>query len=286
MGEIQKNLREIHSLGPATREWLVSHLQAPGLGTTPISFTGFTEARNGYQFVRHNPPFSVILVSTAGEGEVLIDGAWAPCPAGQAYVTAPRTLNAYHIRPRRHWRLHWVIYPESVRLPTLDPGQAPRLVPVSTPGFRLAVEGTCYENAGNTDQAVVGYWATIVHRMALRILESNVGDPRLDRLWLTIGDDFGGAWDLQRMAKCAGMSQESLRRLCLRHIDRPPLSHLTHLRMLYAADILCHTQEKVASVAARVGYADAFAFSTAFKREMGMSPKRFRRTHGPASVAI
>ena len=276
MGEILKDLREIHFLGPATREWLVSHLQAPGLGVTPISFAGFTEARNGYQFVRHNPPFSVILVATAGEGEVLIDGVWTRCPAGQAYVMAPRALNAYHIRPGRHWRLHWVIYPESVRLPTLDPGQPPRLVPVSTPGFRLAVEGICYENAGKADQAVVGYWATIVHRMALRILESNVGDPRLDRLWLTIGDDIGGGWDLQRMAKCAGMSQESLRRLCLRHIDRPPRSHLTHLRMLYAADLLSCTREKIASIAARAGYGDAFAFSNAFKREMGVPPSHYR----------
>ena len=276
MDRIPKNLREIHLLGPATREWLVSHLQAPGLRATPISFAGFTEARNGYQFVRHNPPFSVILVCTAGEGEVLIDGAWVRCPAGQAYVMAPRALNAYHIRPGRHWRLHWVIYPESVRLPTLGPGQPPRLVPVSTPGFRLAVEGTCYENSGKADQAVVGYWATIVHRMALRILESNAGDPRLDRLWLTIGNDIGGAWDLQRMAKCAGMSQESLRRLCLREVERPPLSQLTHLRMLHAADLLSCTREKIASIAARAGYGDAFAFSTAFKRVMRMPPSRYR----------
>jgi AraC-like DNA-binding protein len=276
MGKIPKHLREIHSLGPATREWLVSHLQAPGLGATPISFAGFTEARSGYQFVRHNPLFSVVLVSTAGEGEVLIDGAWARCPAGQAYVMAPRALNAYHIRPGRHWRLHWVIYPESVMLPTLGPGQPPRLVPVSTPGFRLAVEGMCYENAGKADQAVVGYWATIVHRMALRILEPNVGDPRLDRLWLTIGQDIGGAWDLRRMARGAGMGEESLRRLCLRHTDRPPLSHLTHLRMLYAADLLSCTGEKIASIASRAGYGDAFAFSNAFKREIGMPPSHYR----------
>lgn len=149
-------------------------------------------------------------------------------------------------------------------------------MPVSTPGFRLAVEGTCYENAGKADQAVVGYWATIVHRMALRILESNVGDPRLDRLWLTVGQDIGGAWDLRRMARCAGMSQESLRRLCLRHIDRPPLSNLTHLRMLYAADLLSCTREKIASIAARAGYGDAFAFSNAFKREMGLPPSHYR----------
>ncbi len=281
MDRLPKNLCEIHSLGPATREWLVSHLQAPGLKTTPISFAGFTEARRGYEFVRHNPAFSVVLVSSGGEGEVLINGAWVRCPAGHAYVMAPRALNAYHIRPGRRWRLHWVIYPESARLPTLGPGQPPRLVPVSAPGLRLAVEGMCYENTGTADQAVVGYWATIAHRMVLRILEPEGGDPRLDRLWLAVGGDIGGAWDLRRLARFAGMSQESLRRLCLHHVGRPPLSHLTRLRMLYAADLLTCSQEKIGSIAARVGYGDGFAFSTAFKREMGMPPKRFRGGEKP-----
>jgi AraC-like DNA-binding protein len=281
---VPKNLCEIHSLGPATREWLVSHLQAPGLKTTPISFAGFTEARQGYEFVRQNPAFSVILVSTEGEGEVLIDGTWVRCPAGQAYVMSPRALNAYHIRTGRRWRLHWVIYPESVRLPTLVAGRPPRLVPVSAPGFRLAVEGMCYENAGKADQAVVGYWAAIAHRMALRILEPGGGDPRLDRLWLTVGEDMGGAWDLGRMARCAGMSPEALRRLCLQHVGRPPLSHLTRLRMQFAADLLTCSQEKIASLAGRVGYGDAFSFSTAFKREMGMPPKHFRRDDKPGGL--
>jgi AraC-like DNA-binding protein len=281
MGDIPRNLRETHSLGPATREWVVSRQQAPGLGATHISYAGFTEARNGYEFVRHNPPFSVILISTAGEGEVLLDGAWARCSAGQAYLMAPRALNAYHIRPGRHWRLHWVIYPEAISLPTLGAGQKPRLVPVNTPGLRLAVEGLCYESAGKPDQALLGFWATIVDRMVWRILEAKEGDPRLDRLWLAVREDLGGAWTLRRMARCAGMSEENLRRLCLRHVRRSPMTHLTHARMLVAANLCCRTREKIADIAARVGYGDAFAFSTAFKRQMGMSPRRFRAAKEP-----
>ena len=275
-------LCESHSLGPATQEWLVSHRQAPGLGATPISYAGFTEARAGYRFVRHSPAFSSILVSTDGEGEVLVDGAWVRCQAGQAYAMAPRALNAYHIRPGRRWRLHWVIYPESTRLPNLEPGCAPRLVPVPGPGFALAVEGLCYESAGKADPSVIGFWATLVDRMALRMLASEPGDPRLDRLWLAVREDIGGAWDLRRMARCAGMSEESLRRACLREVHRSPIAHLTRVRMLVAADLCCHTEEKIAQIAARVGYGDAFAFSTAFKRQMGLSPRAFRTADEPA----
>jgi AraC-like DNA-binding protein len=83
------------------------------------------------------------------------------------------------------------------------------------------------------------------------------------------------------MARRIGMSEENLRRLCHRHVHRSPMSHLTHLRMLAAADLLCHSREKIVSIAARVGYGDGFAFSTAFKREMGMCPQQFRATNRP-----
>jgi AraC-like DNA-binding protein len=276
MDSVPKNLCEIHSLGPATHEWLVGTRQVPAFHLTHTRVAGYSDARHGYEFVRHSPVFSQVLACTGGEGEVLVDGGWQRCPAGFAYVTAPRALCAYRVRPRGRWQVCWVLYEEIMRLPALEAGQAPRLVRVDATGLHLAIEGLCYEAGDEADPATLEFWATLVHRQAMRMLQPGGGEPRLSQLWSAAHRDLGGVWDLKRMAKCAGMSQESLRRLCLRQVGRPPLSHLTRLRMNTAADMLCHTQEKVASVAARVGYADAFAFSTAFKREMGMSPSRYR----------
>jgi AraC-like DNA-binding protein len=286
MDRIPKNIRETHSLGARTREWMVSSRQVPGFGATRTRIAGYTEARAGYEFVRFSPAFSVILVSAQGEGRALVDGAWRRFPPGYAYITAPRALNAFRIAPGGHWRLHWVLYEESASLPTLEPGRKPRLIPVDGTGFRFAVEGLCYENAGKADQAVMGFWAALVDRMVWRILESEMGEPRLDQLWLAIREDVGGTWNLRRMARCIGMSEENLRRLCHRHVHRSPMSHLTSLRMLAAADLLCHSTEKIASIATRVGYGDGFSFSTAFKREMKMPPKRFRAANRPEGIRL
>lgn len=286
MGATPRNIRETHSLGARTREWLVSSRQVPGFGATHTRVAGFSEARDGYEFVRFSPAFSLILICEQGEGLALVDGAWRRFPAGQAYVTAPRALHAYHVRPKGRWRVHWVIFEESASLPTLEPGRKPRLISVDATGFRLAVEGLCHESAGKADQAVMGFWAALVDRMVWRILESEMGEPRLDQLWLAIREDVGGTWNLRRMARCIGMSEENLRRLCHRHVHRSPMSHLTYLRMLAAADLLCHSTEKIASIAARTGYGDAFSFSTAFKREMGMPPMRFRATNRPEGIRV
>jgi len=276
MARIPKNLCEIHSLGPTTREWLVGPRQVPAFRLSRTLVAGHSDARRNYTFVRHQPAFSQVLACTGGEGEVLVDGQWQRCPAGFAYVTAPRALCAYHVRPGRRWQVCWVLYEEVSLLPNLEPGRAPQLVPADTQGLQLAVEGLCHEAGGEAEPATVDFWAALVHRQAMRMLRPGGGDPRLARLWSTVRRDLGGPWDLQRLARFAGLSEESLRRLCQREFGRAPLAHLTRLRMQLAADLLACTQEKIASIAVRVGYRDPFAFSNAFKRELRLPPSRYR----------
>jgi len=278
MDGFPKNLREIHSLGPATREWLVRAGQVPAFGRMQTRVAGYTDAGRGYAFVRHAPVFSQLLACVGGEGEALVDGRWQRFPAGHAYLTAPRALCAYHVRPRRRWQVAWILYHESRRLPGLEPGTPPRLVRADATGLHLAIQGLCHEAAAESGSAALELWAALVHRLAMQMLSPGAGNPALGHLWSAAHRDLGGDWNLKRMAAVAGMSQESLRRLCLEEVGRPPLAHLTRLRMNLAADVLGHTDEKIAAVAERVGYGDAFAFSTAFKRAMGVSPKRFRAT--------
>ena len=193
MGVIVENMREIHQLGAATREWLVSGKRVPGFGATHTRIAGYTEARADYAFVRHDPAFSMILVTESGHGRVVLDGEWVECSTGQAYVTAPRVPHAYHIKPGSRWRLHWVIYEETANLPTLAAGTPPRLVACEAGGLRHAVEGLCGENAGRAEPGALGLWAALIDRMVLRVLESEKSEPRLERLWAQVREDLGGS---------------------------------------------------------------------------------------------
>lgn len=61
-------------------------------------------------------------------------------------------------------------------------------------------------------------------------------------------------------------------------VGQPPLLYLTEWRMTIAADLLRTPGAIVAAVARRVGYADGFAFSNAFKRVRGMPPSDLARS--------
>lgn len=275
-----KDLRETHHLGPSTREWVEVSERDAGHGLHHTRFTGCTEAGAGFRFVRHAPWFAMVLVTESGEGLVWIDGAWQSCRAGSAYLTAPHTPHAYHIKPGAGtWRLHWAIYRDDALLPSLEPGRPPRLVPVEATAFRHAVEGLCHEKSTRSDPAVLGLWAALVDHSVLRLLDAGRSDPRLDRLWLAIRGDLGGHWNLRRMARTAGLGEESLRRLSQRHLGLAPMAQCTRLRLQAAADFLRHSDEKLDALAARFGYADAFSFSTAFRRHWGLPPSQYRARH-------
>ena len=83
-------------------------------------------------------------------------------------------------------------------------------------------------------------------------------------------------WTVQALAGTAGLSRAAFARRFAEQLGEPPLAHLTRWRLALAADLLSGTELTLAAIAARVGYADAFALSAAFKRRYGAPPSRYR----------
>nr|WP_298725938.1 AraC family transcriptional regulator [uncultured Steroidobacter sp.] len=82
-------------------------------------------------------------------------------------------------------------------------------------------------------------------------------------------------WTLATLARLAGMSRSSFAERFSRVIGTTPLNYLLQWRIAVAKNMLAHEQRSVAETALAVGYQSASAFSTAFSRETGRSPKEF-----------
>ncbi|GAA1658489.1 AraC family transcriptional regulator [Actinoplanes couchii] len=81
-------------------------------------------------------------------------------------------------------------------------------------------------------------------------------------------------WTVASLAAEAGMSRAGFARRFHDLVGQPPLAYLITWRMTLAADWLREPGATVASVARRLGYADPFAFSTAFQRVHGVRPSK------------
>ncbi|HRX91130.1 MAG TPA: AraC family transcriptional regulator [Steroidobacteraceae bacterium] len=102
------------------------------------------------------------------------------------------------------------------------------------------------------------------------------GDRIVERALHLMHDRPAHAWTLDALASQSGASRASLARRFHECIGEPPMTFLKNWRMALAADLLCQADATVTSVAEQVGYATPYAFSAAFKRARGVSPREHR----------
>ncbi len=125
--------------------------------------------------------------------------------------------------------------------------------------------------------------------LLLEILRAYLGQAELPPGWLRVLTDErlspalrlmhaepGKPWGLAELARAAAMSRTTFAERFRTVAGMPPLTYLSRWRMLLAQRALRTSDVRVGSLAAELGYASESAFSTAFKREVGDSPLRYR----------
>jgi len=82
---------------------------------------------------------------------------------------------------------------------------------------------------------------------------------------------------LDELAAAAGLSVPHFCSLFRRQTGYPPIDFLMRLRVQRACKLLDTTDESIATVAAQVGYEDAYYFTRCFRRIVGCPPRSYRR---------
>lgn len=90
-------------------------------------------------------------------------------------------------------------------------------------------------------------------------------------------------WTLQNLAERACMSRSSFALKFKQTVGATPMEYLTRWRMLLAGDRLTNSSDSIFEIALSLGYESESAFSTAFKRVMGCSPRQYSRGRNPVS---
>jgi AraC-like DNA-binding protein len=95
-----------------------------------------------------------------------------------------------------------------------------------------------------------------------------------------VHEDPAYRWTLADLAGRAGMSRSSFALKFKQMVGIAPMEYVTRWRMLLAADRLTETGQSVSEIALSLGYESDSAFSTAFKKTMGVSPRQYTRIKG------
>ncbi|MGE2733745.1 AraC family transcriptional regulator [Mycolicibacterium vaccae] len=103
-----------------------------------------------------------------------------------------------------------------------------------------------------------------------------LADERLRPAVAAMHDEPGKPWRLEELARVAAMSRTSFAEHFRSVSGMPPLTYLNTWRMQLARNALSDSDVRVGPLAFELGYTSESAFSNAFKREVGLSPLRYR----------
>lgn len=104
-----------------------------------------------------------------------------------------------------------------------------------------------------------------------------LADPQMSAAIHAIHERPEHRWTVEALAQHARMSRSIFAARFRETVGKPPMEYLSQWRMLLAADRLTHSADSIAAIALSLGYESESAFSTAFKRITGCSPREYGR---------
>lgn len=271
-----EKISEKHIIGTGSREWMVAPGEVAALAARQVEWGGLSELEAPYEIARPAPGFGHVLGCVEGEGEIWFDGEWRTARAGIVFVNPPGRAEALRAVPGRQWRICWVHAGAAFFGDDASGRGEPYFVERDARPLWHALEGLRLCLQADARDELADAWSELVAAHARRLLARGGGLRRLTRAWEEVSKAPAAPWTIERLCALAGMSREHLRREAIRETGRTPMEQVAHLRMRRAADLLRLTNETLDSIAEAVGYGNAFVFSNAFTRVMGLRPGAYR----------
>jgi AraC-like DNA-binding protein len=106
-------------------------------------------------------------------------------------------------------------------------------------------------------------------------LIAGLADPVTARALSAMHKDVAHNWTVASLARICGVSRSTFATRFREIVGTGPIEYLAHWRIALAKDELRRGSRSIGEIALTIGFQSSSAFSTAFTRAVGSSPKRF-----------
>ena len=289
MAQTGKNIRETLIVGPECNEMFLP-LSSPRLHYLRehgLSFSGKSVLRKRYEIHRKTNHAHLVLYTLKGEGWLRTEGYDGILGPGQVWISADDIPQEYGLHGNE-WEILW-----------FDLQNQPPWTLISEIGtcVRESVQGKRFQQTMDmlmwefqTDGLHADKMIQLCSEMILAYLEREFSveytssDYYITNLlhnlfFNTVKSQLQHAWTVDELATKSKLyvSPDHFSRLCIQHLNISPMKMVHQLRMERAMELLHGTNYPLKKISTLVGYQNYFAFSTAFKRWNGDSPRLARK---------
>lgn len=252
-----------------------------------VFLAGESVLSEGYFVARERLDWHLVIYGIGGRGRfefggethVLEEGSVFVGPSGSSYRYAPED---------KLWRIVWFHVRASDQWTDLD-----RHAPALRPSYIAQdVAHACVRMLEEERQGGHGAARAAFHHAELlgiyleRDMQHDAPPAErrnrhtLHQLWNHVETHLDQDWCVDALASHANMSLSHLHRVVRASTGKGPKQVVYEMRMRRAEELLLNRGYPLKVIAAQLGYGTPFAFSVAFKRHAGCSPKAFREKRG------
>ncbi len=272
-------------IGRSCREQFLRVQQTPRLRRHGVMLAGVSNLAGSYQAERSGIDQHVLIYTLTGTGWVDAPGFSRELTGGDLLVNPAGCPHRYGLHNGADWRIAWVHLantPEWSGVLERSHGVWPSGLGEQLARLILACILDPQYHDVDDGAAARDLFAQLLLQHLHREFRA-AGTPhereirhRLNQVFAEVNANLAHRWTVAEMAALACVSPVHFNRLCKEVLGASPMQTASRLRMQRAAELLCSTDHPLSVIADQVGYANAFAFSAAFKRWAGESPGRFR----------
>ena len=232
---------------------------------------------------------AVLIYCVAGHGWCRTPTTQLTVGPGELLIVPPGAAHKYGADDRRPWTIHWVHAKGRLLRPYLDEldvvdqplvvfiGKDPQTVALFEEVLDTAESGYGFAQLLQAGQALSHLLAVLVRRARETHREADDTEQRVAQSIEYLKTHLERSFDVQSMAKLAGLSPSHYSALFKRHTGYAPIDYLARLRMHRACQLLDTTNHSMKSIAGMVGYNDQLYFSRVFRAINDVSPRAYRQ---------
>lgn len=234
-----------------------------------------------WQFPNLSAPHWRLYWNTTGGGHVRLSGKDVELLPDRMYVIPPDTpYGSFLEHPLDHFYLHFTIR---------SGWRAGHDRLYSFPAEPLLVQAAreIATLSGLKRHALrVGLLARLLAHAAVACvpddaLRTGYDNPHVDSVVAFMEDNLARVISNEELADQADMHPNSMVRLFRRITAQTPQAYLARLRVERACELLLRTEASIEEIAQSTGFCDRYHFTRVFRRQRGLGPAAFRRSHLP-----
>lgn len=270
------NIRTYLKMNSVTKQMHVTHI-----GYYPNAKYHFRERINGTNQ-------NVLIFCEKGEGWIIHNENKYYLKSNQFFILPANEGHAYGTNNKDPWSIYWIHFlGENSDLFSSIIGKVIDLRDSANSryGDRLLLFEEIYQNLemgyspDNLEYAsycLMYFLATIKYLAQFREIKNIQKMNCIQKSILYMKNNLENKIDLEEIAQHVGYSSSHFGSLFLKKTSYTPIEYYHQLKIQRACSYLQLTDMKIKEIAYKLEYYDPFHFSKAFKKEMEMTPRKYR----------